>query len=53
MRVAGWAKPNLNEKQMREIKALLSDPAARVKDAAEQYGVSRATPYKWVVVQPA
>ena len=49
----GGRKPKLSEKQIREIKALLSDPAARVKDIAERYGVSRATLYKQVgVVQP-
>lgn len=32
---------------------MLSDPAARVKDIAERYGVSRATLYRRVgVVQP-
>ena len=49
----GGRKPKLNEKQIREIKTLLSDPAARVKDIAERYGVSRTTFYKRVgVVQP-
>ena len=49
----GGRIPKLNEKQIREIKVLLSDPAARVKDVAERYGVSRATLYKLVgVVQP-
>jgi len=49
----GGRKPKLSEKQIREIKALLSDPAARVKDIAERYGVSRATLYKRVgVVSP-
>ena len=46
----GGRKPKLNEKQIREIKALLSDPAARVKDIAERYGISRATLYKRVGV---
>ena len=49
----GGRKPKLNEKQIREIKTLLADPAAKVKDIAEQYGVSRTTLYKRVgVVQP-
>lgn len=49
----GGRKPKLNEKQIREIKTLLSDPAAQVKDIAERYGVSRTTLYKRVgVVQP-
>lgn len=43
-------KPKLNEKQIREIKTLLSDLVARVKDIAERYGVSRTTLYTsgWV-----
>lgn len=50
----GGRKPKLNEKQIREIKALLSDPAARVKDVADRYGISRATLYKRVgVVLPS
>ena len=50
----GGRKHKLNDKQIREIRALLSDPAARVKDIAERYGVSRTTLYKPVgVVQPA
>jgi ACT domain-containing protein len=45
--------PKLNEKQIREIKTPLTDPATQVKDAAERYGVSRTTLYKRVgVVQP-
>lgn len=49
----GGRKPKLNEKQIREIKTLLTDPAAQVKDIAERYGVSRTTLYKRVgVVQP-
>ena len=49
----GGRKPKLNEKQIREIKTLLTDPAAQVKDIAKRYGVSRTTLYKHVgVVQP-
>lgn len=49
----GGRKPKLNEKQIREIKTLLTDPAAQVKDIAERYGVSRTTLYTRVgVVQP-
>jgi DNA invertase Pin-like site-specific DNA recombinase len=48
----GGRKRKLNEKQIREIKALLSDPAAQVKDVAERYGVSRTTLYKRVGVVP-
>lgn len=48
----GGRKLKLSEKQIREIKALLSDPAARVNEVAERYGVSRATLYKRVGVVP-
>jgi len=46
----GGRKPKLSEKQIREIKALLSDPAAQVNDIAKRYGVSRTTLYKRVGV---
>lgn len=46
-------KPKLGEKQVREIKALLRDPAIQVADVARRYGVSRTTLYKRVgVVAP-
>lgn len=49
----GGRKPSLNDKQKREIKALLRDPQAQVSDVARKYGVSRTTIYKHVgVVQP-
>ena len=49
----GGRKPKLSKKQIREIKALLSDPAAQVTEIAKRYGVSRATLYKREgVVQP-
>ena len=49
----GGRKQKLNEKQVREIKALLSDPTAQVTEVAKKYGVSRATLYKRVgVVTP-
>jgi DNA invertase Pin-like site-specific DNA recombinase len=49
----GGRKPKLSEKQIREIKTLLTDPAAQVNDIAQRYGVSRTTLYKRVgVVQP-
>ena len=49
----GGRKLKLSEKQIREIRVLLSDPAAQVKDIAERYGVSRTTLYKRIgVVQP-
>jgi DNA invertase Pin-like site-specific DNA recombinase len=44
----GGRKPKLNEKQIREIKTLLTDPEAQVKDIAKRYGVSRTTLYKRV-----
>lgn len=50
---AGGRKPKLGEKQVREIKALLRDPAIQVADVARRYGVSRTTLYKHVgVVAP-
>ena len=49
----GGRKPKLNDKKIREIRALLADPFAQVKDVAARYGVSRTTLYKRVgVVQP-
>jgi len=49
----GGRKPSLNEKQVREIKALLRDPQAQVSDLAKKYEVSRTTIYKYVgVIQP-
>ena len=42
----GGRKPKLNEKQIREIKVLLTDPTAQVTEIAKRYGVSRATLYK-------
>ena len=47
---AGGRKPKLDEKQVREIKALLRDPDIRVAEVARQYGVSRTTLYKHVGV---
>ena len=50
---AGGRRPKLNEKQVREIKALLRDPDIHVADVAKRYGVSRTTLYKYVgTVQP-
>jgi DNA-binding Lrp family transcriptional regulator len=46
----GGRKPKLTEKQIREIKALLSDPAAQVNDIAKRHGLSRTTLYKRVGV---
>jgi DNA invertase Pin-like site-specific DNA recombinase len=50
---AGGRKPKLDDKQVREIKALLRDPGIHVADVARRYGVSRTTLYKHVgVVAP-
>ncbi|MDA8416612.1 MAG: helix-turn-helix domain-containing protein, partial [Betaproteobacteria bacterium] len=44
----------LDEKKIREIRALLRDPRVVVGDVAKRYGVSRTTIYKHVgVVQPS
>lgn len=44
----GGRKPALNEKQIREIKALLRAPELQVSEVAKRYGVSRSTVYKHV-----
>jgi len=49
----GGRKPKLNEKQIKKIKVLLTDPTAQVKDIAARYGVSRVTLYKHVGVVKA
>jgi DNA invertase Pin-like site-specific DNA recombinase len=50
---AGGRKPKLDDKQVREIKALLRDPDIQVAEVARRYGVSRTTLYKHVgVVTP-
>ncbi|PRA81769.1 recombinase [Ochrobactrum sp. MYb29] len=52
-RLSGGRKPILNDRQVREIKALLRDPAIPVCDVAKKYGVSRTTLYKHIgVVHP-
>lgn len=49
----GGRKPKLDDRQVREIKALLRDPDIQVADVARRYGVSRTTLYKHVgVVSP-
>lgn len=49
----GGRKPKLDEKQVREIKALLRDPGMQVTDVARRYGVSRTTLYKYAgVIEP-
>lgn len=40
-------KTALNERQVREIRALLADPEIQVGDVARRYGVSRTTLYKY------
>ncbi|MET4702240.1 DNA invertase Pin-like site-specific DNA recombinase [Constrictibacter sp. MBR-5] len=50
---SGGRKPKLDAAQLREIKAILRDPAIPVADVAKRYGVSRTTLYKHVgVVKP-
>ena len=50
----GGRRPKLDEKKIREIRALLRDPRVVVGDVAKRYGVSRTTIYKHVgVVQPS
>lgn len=49
----GGRKRSLDDKQIREIRTLLRDPAISVTDVAKRYGVSRTTLYKRVgPVQP-
>lgn len=46
----GGRRPKLDAHQVREIKAMLRDPAIPVADVARRYGVSRTTLYKHVGV---
>ena len=39
----GGRKPKLDDGQVKQIRALLKDPAIKVTDIAKQYGVCRAT----------
>ncbi|HCB0609431.1 TPA: recombinase family protein [Klebsiella pneumoniae] len=49
----GGRKPKLDDRQVREIKALLRDPDIQVAEVARRYGISRTTLYKYVgVVTP-
>lgn len=50
----GGRRPSLDEKQVREIRALLRDPAITVSNIAQRYGVSRTTIYNRVgVIKPS
>lgn len=44
----GGRKPVLDARQLREIRALLSDPEIHVADVARRYGVSRTTLYRYI-----
>jgi DNA invertase Pin-like site-specific DNA recombinase len=44
----GGRKPKLDNKQIKEIQAILSDPSIPVTSVAKRYGVSRTTLYKYV-----
>lgn len=44
----GGRKPKLDDKQKREILALLKDPNVNISDVAKLYQVSRTTIYKHV-----
>lgn len=44
----GGRKPALDDRQVREIRALLRDPEIQVTDVARRYGVSRTTLYRYV-----
>ncbi len=43
----GGRKPKLDDRQIREIKALLRDPEISVTAVARSYGISRTTLYKY------
>lgn len=44
----GGRKPALDDRQVREIRALLKEPEIRVMDIAQLYSVSRTTLYRYV-----
>ena len=44
----GGRKPMLDDRQVREIRALLRDPVIQVADIARRYGVSRTTLYRYI-----
>ncbi len=43
----GGRKPALDEKQIREVKALMRDPSVNITNVAQRYQVSRTTLYKY------
>jgi DNA invertase Pin-like site-specific DNA recombinase len=43
----GGRKPSLDDKQIKEIKALMKDASIQVSTVAKRYGVSRTTLYKY------
>lgn len=43
---AGGRKPKLDDRQIKEIKRLMSDPTIPISQIAERYNVSRTTIYK-------
>ncbi|WP_262966891.1 recombinase family protein [Methylobacter psychrophilus] len=43
----GGRKPALDEKQIREVKALMRDPSVNISSVAQRYKVSRTTLYKY------
>lgn len=48
----GGRPSKLNEKKIREIRALLTDPQSSVSELAQRYGISRTTLYKRVGGRP-
>jgi DNA invertase Pin-like site-specific DNA recombinase len=44
----GGRKPSLDDRQVREIKALLRDPEIQAGDVARRYGISRTTLYRYI-----
>jgi DNA invertase Pin-like site-specific DNA recombinase len=44
----GGRKPALDDRQIREIRALLRDPEIQAGDVARRYGISRTTLYRYI-----
>ncbi|MNJ26972.1 DNA-invertase hin [compost metagenome] len=44
----GGRKPSLNDRQLREIRALLKDPEVQPGEVARLYGISRTTLYRYI-----